>query len=178
MNHGLEAFSQTVSIHQDRVYALALAILRDADDAADITQEAFLRLWRKGRDLPPEVVQSWLLKVAHNLCLDHLRRLRIQQKRLGRPDPEALQSLATPAPSAAAHLLPENLHQALSALTPRTRSMVVLHYCEGFKLAEIASLLETNLGSVKARLHRARKSMRLALEPGSEAENPKQETGT
>ncbi len=178
MNTELDQFTNTVTLHQDRVYALALHVLRDSDDAADIAQEAFLRLWRKGQDLSHESVRPWLLRVTHNLCLDHLRRRQRQQRRLGHADHEAIHTLPSNPETTPLPPFPEELNLALATLAPETRSMVVLHYCEGLKLAEIATLLGTSLSAVKVRLHRARKVLRNTLRPSATEENCTQETGT
>lgn len=178
MNTELDQFTNTVTLHQNRVYGLALHVLRDSDDAADVAQEAFLRLWRKGGNLPPESVRPWLLRVAHNLCLDHLRRSQLQQRRLGRPDHEAVHALPAKPETIPAPHFPEELNLALATLAPETRSMLVLHYCEGLKLAEIAKMLGTTLSAVKVRIHRARKALRDTLGPSASISNRTQETGT
>lgn len=178
MNHELQEFTATVTAHQDPVYRLALATVRDADDAQDIAQEAFLRLWRKGRDVPPEAVRPWLLKVTHNLCLDHLRRRQRRHLRLGRPDPNSLERLPETRPDPTDGGLPDELVSALDQLSPHARSLVVLHYCEDMKLAEIAQVLETTTGAVKVALHRARRALQQALTPTRVMAGGNQETGT
>jgi len=178
MNTLHENFTATVAAHQDRVYALALGMLRDRDDAADVAQEAFVRLWRKGDRVPGERLAPWLYRVTHNLCLDHLRRRNLALKRLGQPDPEAVERLSVPADDPAGDPLPAPLAAALDRLPARTRSLVILHYCQDMKLAEIAELLGMSLPAVKTALHRARKVLREALQSGAAVAGQTLETGT
>ncbi len=178
MNTSHENFTAVVAAHQDRVYALALAMLRDRDDAAEVAQDAFVRLWRKGGQVPGERLAPWLFRVTHNLCLDRLRHRKLALKRLGRPDPEAVERLAVPADSPVGDELPENLAAALAHLPARARSLVVLHYCQDMKLAEIAELLDMSLPAVKTALHRARKVLREVLQPSAAVAGQTLETGT
>ncbi len=178
MNERIQDFSGVIAEHQDHAYALAVTILGDPDEAADAVQEAFVRLWRRGGHVPDAAVRPWLLKVVHNLCLDQLRRRKLVAKHWGRSDPDALPNLrAAPAPAAAPEL-PDSLAAALEQLPPRTRSMVMLHYCEGLPLAEIAELLDTTPGAVKVALHRARHALRQYLAPRAECGNRRQEIGS
>ncbi|MEZ4389163.1 MAG: RNA polymerase sigma factor [Candidatus Krumholzibacteriia bacterium] len=163
-----EFFQDLLREHRDRIYSHALYSLRDRDDAEDVTQEAFLRLWRTDPDVPPERLGAWLTRVAHNLCIDHVRRRKTVRVYFGRPDPDALDSLAA---AAAVESPPEALGQelldAMESLSAETRSVMLMHYQQGLKLREIADLLDQNVNSLKVRIHRARKTLREVLErPG------------
>lgn len=160
-------FQQTLREHRDRIYSHALYSLRESDDAEDVTQEVFLRFWRTDPDVPEDRVGAWLLRVAHNLCIDHVRRRRTVRAYFGTPDPDAVDELrAAPAPTSSRDALSQELLEAMDALSPETRSVMLMHYEQGLKLREIADLLDANVNSLKVRIHRARKTLRAVLERG------------
>jgi RNA polymerase sigma-70 factor (ECF subfamily) len=162
-----ETFERVLRDHKDRVYSHALYCLRDADDAADVTQETFLRLWRRSPSLDDGRVGAWLLRVTHNLCIDHSRRAAVVRQRLGRPDTDALDAVPHPGvrPDAIADRRDDVL-AALDILPAETRSVMLMHYCQGLKLQEIADLLGRNVNSLKVCIHRARKALRPVLDAG------------
>ncbi len=157
--------------HRDRVYGHALYCLRDPDDAADLTQEAFLRLWRRGPEIDEPRLAAWLMRVVRNLCIDHVRRRRTVVVHFGRPDPDALDQLPDgdgpdtgPSHGVAQQESRREMMAALATLPPETRSIMLMHYWQGMKLHEIATALDLNLNSVKVRVHRARKALRAVLD--------------
>jgi len=174
-----ETFDAMLEHHRDRVYGHALGCLRDPDDAADVTQEAFLRLWRRGPDIDEERLAAWLTRVIHNLCIDRVRRRRTVRLHLGRPDPDALATLPDGDGSDTCPSLDlerqdrgRAMLAALDRLPVDTRSILLMHYWQGMKLREIAQALDLNLNSVKVRVHRARRALRgildeLAEEPAT-----------
>lgn len=182
-------FNQLLAAHRNRVYSYALYCLRNAQDAEDVTQEAFLRLWRSGPEIEGPRLKSWLTRVVHNLCIDETRRRKSLHANLGRPDSLALEGLVAPVterndPEQALRLEQKQrmLLDAMATLPPETRSVMLLHYFQGMKLAEIAETLGKKLSSVKVQIHRARKSLRLVLDdlieaPQAPPPEAKRETG-
>jgi RNA polymerase sigma-70 factor (ECF subfamily) len=174
-----DVFETILREQRHRVFTHALGCLRDRDDAEDVTQETFLRLWRAGGDVPADRAGAWLLRVAHNLCIDHTRRRRTWRAYLGRPDPDALERLVGDSrPEPGDQGLGDELHAALATLPAETRSMVLMHYQQGLKLREIAALLDVGLGTLKVRIHRARKTLRAALETGGTPLVAREENGS
>jgi len=156
--------------HRDCVYSVAVYNLRDADDAADITQEAFLRLWRHQGDLNRHQAKAWLLRVTHNLCIDQSRRRKTVRTYFGVPDSEAVDQLKSSITECSDPC--ENLHQqqqqqalleSMNILPEETRSIMMLHYFQDLKIQEIAGLLGLKASTIKVRLHRARKTLRRHL---------------
>ena len=171
-----EIFNRVLKDHRDRIYGHALHCLRNPEDAADVTQEAFLRLWHRGPDLDESRLAAWLTRVAHNLVIDHARRARTVHTYLGAPDTEAVQGLA--APPTPDHDGQRALLDALQTLPPETRSMMMMHYFQGLKVREIADHLGLNINSVKVRIHRARKALRMVLDDAhGDASTAKRMTG-
>jgi RNA polymerase sigma-70 factor (ECF subfamily) len=179
-----ELFTAMLEGNRDRVYGHALYCLRDPEDAQDVTQEAFVKLWDKHESLDPAKVPGWLMRVTHNLCIDLIRRRRSQRKNFGFPDPDLLERLPS---RGTGHDPQERLHldrqqrallDAMQTLAPETRSVMFMHYFQEMKLQEIATVLDKTVSALKVQIHRARKALRLVLtapgEPGLDAER---ETG-
>lgn len=159
-----EFFQQMLREHRDRVFSHALYSLRDRDDAEDVTQEVFLRYWRTDPDVPDDRVGAWLTRVVHNLCIDQARRRKTVRAYFGRPDPDAMEHLVDHSAGAEpADQLGQEVMGAMAALSPETRSIMLMHYEQGLKLREIADLLDANVNSLKVRIHRARKTLREVL---------------
>ena len=160
-----EGFELAVREHRNRVHSHAFWLVRDGEDARDISQEAMVRLWRHRSEVPDAAARTWLLRTTHRLCLDRLRR------RAARPEvSEELSPVSAwtdPAPDperhAAAQALGGILERALGRLTPRDRAIVLLREVEGVPYEEIAETLGLPLGTVKAALHRSRERLRETL---------------
>lgn len=166
-------FTELLESHRDRVYTQALYSLRDRHDAEDVTQEAFLRLWRQGGEVPADKVAPWLAHVTRNLCIDHCRRRAVARRSFGVAVPEATEDLVASAGGDDDPLRnldlddrQRQLLDALQTLSAETRSVMLMHYHEGRKLADIAAALGKSLSSVKVQVHRARNSLRLAVGNG------------
>ena len=182
MDH--ELFTELLEGNRDKVYGHALYCLRDPDDALDVTQDAFVKLWRSGADIAPGREAGWLMRVAHNLCIDLIRRRRSQKRNLGHPDPEAVDRLAAggketdPERALCLDQQQRALLDAMETLAPETRSLMIMHYFQEMKLQEIADALDKTVSALKVQLHRARKSLRLVLAAPCESDlSVKRETG-
>jgi RNA polymerase sigma-70 factor, ECF subfamily len=153
--------SDAVEQHVDSVYRYALRLAGRADLAEDLAQETLLRGWRtrdKLRD--PRVARVWLLRIATNVWMDHLRQERFRARLLESEPP-------CPRPTAAEISSErENVERALAAmdeLPPRQREVLYLTTCEGLSHTEVAEILAIGLPAVKASLSLARKEMRRRL---------------
>ena len=129
-----------------------------SEDAEDVSQDAFLRAFHRLERFRGEApFRSWLLRITHNAALDHLARRR--------PEPVDPQTFDASQPSAArapAERLEmreriERLERKLHGLSYEHRAVLVLRDAEGFSYEEIADITDSPLGSVKGRLHRARR---------------------
>lgn len=169
-------FTELLASHRDLVYSQALYCLRDRRDAEDVTQEAFLRLWRQDVDLPRDRVAPWLSHVTRNLCIDQCRRRSAARRHLGIADADAVDHLVAVAGANGDPLADLDLDDrqrqlldALQILSPETRSVVLMHYFEDRKLTDIAAALGKTVSAVKVQVHRARLSLRLVLGAGDTA---------
>jgi RNA polymerase sigma-70 factor (ECF subfamily) len=158
------SWEQVVRDHSARVYRLAYRLSGNAQDAEDLTQETFVRVFRSLADFSPGTFEGWLHRITTNLFLDLVRRRqRIRFDAL----PEDTERLPGAAPSpeqvyADTHLDPA-IQAALAALTPEFRVAVVLCDIEGLTYEEISATLGIKLGTVRSRIHRGRLQLREAL---------------
>jgi RNA polymerase sigma factor (sigma-70 family) len=157
-------WEQVVREHSARVYRLAYRLSGNPQDAEDLTQETFVRVFRSLADFSPGTFEGWLHRITTNLFLDMVRRRqRIRFDAL----PEDTERLPGRAPSpeqvyADTHLDPQ-IQAALDALSPEFRVAVVLCDIEGLTYEEIAATLGIKLGTVRSRIHRGRVQLRQAL---------------
>ena len=149
----------------DAVYRLALCRLGGRADAEDVYQEVFLRLLRDTTDFrDDEHLKAWLLRVTVNCCNDLRRSAWFRRTAPLEAAPDA----AAPAQDGN-----DELWQAVRALPDDLRIVVWLHYVEGYGTDEIAPLVGCCPATVRTRLHRARKKLRLELE-GNDDGQPEQ----
>lgn len=163
-------FQALVEDHRDRVYSLAAYLLGDREEAADVTQEVLLRLWRNlpelqrsGRD--GGSVTAWLLRVTRNCCFDLMRKRRSQRSALGLPEePETVDRAPAHDPDperlAASSDLGRHLRRAVQELAEPYRSVLILREVQEMKYQEISDTLEMPLNTVKVNIHRGRKMLR------------------
>ena len=147
--------------HSREVWALAYARWMNADTALDITQEAFLRLWKQWEDgeaiLNP---RAWLLRVARNLAEDHAKSAF---RRNGTHPPQTMNGVAARAPLPLEHLEREEtfarLREVLGQMPQADREVLTLRYALEHSTGEIADLLGVNATAVHMRLSRARQRL-------------------
>jgi RNA polymerase sigma-70 factor (ECF subfamily) len=154
----LGAFEQLVERHRDVVVRVAARIVGE-EEAEDVSQDAFLRAFhRLERFRGDAPFRSWLLRITHNAALDHVARRRpepVDPSELDSSEPDRAQR--APAERLEVRERIERLERKLHGLAPAHRAVLVLKDVEGFSYEEIAAITETPLGSVKGRLHRARR---------------------
>jgi RNA polymerase sigma-70 factor, ECF subfamily len=154
----LGAFERLVERHRDVVVRVASRIVGD-DEAEDVSQDAFLRAFhRLERFRGDAPFRSWLLRITHNAALDHIARARpepVDPTELDSSEPE--HPRGAPAERLEVRERIERLERKLHGLAPAHRTVLVLRDVEGLSYEEIAAVTETPLGSVKGRLHRARR---------------------
>lgn len=151
-----EAFNTLMRTHEDRVFAIALRMMRSREAALDATQETFLTLYRKADQFHRQsAFSTWLYRVTINTCYDLLRK---QKRRRAAPLPET-NDPADPHSQdelIGAELRPD-LARALAGLPEDFRAAVVLSDFEGHSLETVAEILEIPVGTVKSRIFRGRR---------------------
>lgn len=155
-----------------RVYRFAMRLCLDPHLAEDLTQETFLRAWRRrGQLRSTGAIGPWLFQITANLWKDHLRRGQGAPPRTETSPDEVSGPGPSPQDCAAQK---EQVHQALQAmdaLPDRQREVLYLHACEGLNGTQISSVLDISLQAVKASLSLARKKMRELLKDKNEMVN-------
>ncbi len=147
----------------DAVYRLALCRLGSRADAEDVYQEVFLRLLRDTTDFQDgEHLKAWLIRVTLSRCSDLRRSAWFRHSAPLEAAPDA------PAPERDDH---SDLWQAVYALPDDLRTAVYLHYVEGYATEEIAAITGCRPATVRTRLHRARKQLKLDLEGNDDEEH-------
>ena len=157
----LQAFERLYRDHERRVFALCLRLSSNPELAEELTQEVFIRAWRKlGSFRGHSAFSSWLYPLTVNVALTERRSRRRRLARVVPTDDVMTLEPKAPAPT------PEtgfDLEKAMTRLPPGARRVFVLHDVEGRTHEEIASLLGLAPGTSKAQLHRARRLLREAL---------------
>ncbi|MCD2263326.1 RNA polymerase sigma factor SigE [Dietzia aurantiaca] len=161
----MPSWSELVAQHGDRVYRLAFRLCGNAHDAEDITQEAFIRVFRSLDNYKPGTFEGWMHRIVTNLFLDLARRR-------GRIRFEALPEDAERVPGrerSPEQVLSEEsfdpvLQTALANLSPEFRAAVVLSDIEDLSYEEVGRILGVKMGTVRSRIHRGRAALRAELE--------------
>ncbi len=152
-----EAFESLIAETHKAVYGLVYRLVGNHDDAADVMQETYLRIWRSLRTYRGEAAfATWAYRIAANTAMTHLKR----RSREAEPvDPANLAPMERPAPAAAEPLDPGVLDEALARLPAPMRTVLVMKDVYGFSLAEIAKQVGATEGAVKVRVFRARRRL-------------------
>jgi RNA polymerase sigma-70 factor (ECF subfamily) len=157
-------FEAAVEQHQRSVFTFARYLLSNPDDAEEVAQEVFVKLWDKGGVVAPDAMGAWLLRVTRNACYDLLRRRRGKLREVSHSDLGGSLDVAdtTPDPEilAASSQLGRRLLGALATLAEPQRSIVILREIEGLSCREIGTIVDMTEGSVRVSLHRARCRLR------------------
>ncbi|MFN7930624.1 MAG: sigma-70 family RNA polymerase sigma factor [Blastocatellia bacterium] len=175
----MEAFSELVREYQPLVYSVTLRIVREAEEARDVTQETFLKIFRHFSHFRGDAsLKTWVCRIAVNQALNSerwwKRRRREETRSLDEPllnDDDDKMSLGatlasngdSPEAAAIAHERQQQLERALGALKKDFRIAVALRDIEGMSYEEIASILEISVGTVKSRIARGREMLRASL---------------
>jgi len=160
-----EAFASLFETHKRRVYSLCLRMTGNTTEAEDLTQEAFLQLFRKISTFRGEsAFSTWLHRLAVNVVLMHLRRKGLQQVSLDEPDASQDEPVKRDYGDDDRRLLGSvdriGLSQAIEELPPGYRAVFVLHDIEGYEHNEIAEIMNCSVGNSKSQLHKARMKLR------------------
>lgn len=153
----LEAIDQ----HRHRILSFAHYSLRVREDAEDVTQEVFIKLWQHWQKIDHEKLGAWLMRVAHNSVIDHVRRQRPQQTNLDHyAEVEDQVGEESDGTHLDRHRFKSQLQSAIKSLEDPFRSIVIMRDIQGMSYEEIQGSLELSASQVKVYLHRARRKLR------------------
>src|SRR5208282_1038182 len=163
-----QCFESLYSFHKRRVYSLCLRMTGNTAEAEDLTQEAFLQLFRKISTFRGEsAFSTWLHRLAVNVVLMHLRKKGLQQISLDEVDTSQDEPVKRDYGSDDRRLVGSvdriGLQNAIAGLPPGYRAVFVLHDVEGYEHNEIAEIMKCSVGNSKSQLHKARMKLRERL---------------
>jgi RNA polymerase sigma-70 factor, ECF subfamily len=158
------AFEVVYERHATAAFSLAYRMVGSRNAAEDVVQEAFLSLWRSGTryDRDRGSVRTWILGIVHNRAIDGLRRsLRHDRRRAGDEGiEERFEAKERTEVEAGRHEEAREVHEALRSLPDEQCKVIELAYFGGFSHSEIASMLDTPIGTVKGRMRLGLEKMR------------------
>ena len=157
----LAQYRQATEQYQRRVYSFAYYSLRAREDAEDVTQEVFIRLWQHWQKVDHEKLGGWLMRVAHNAVIDHVRKQRPAQVNLDHyADVEDQSSRNNDANDIDQQIFKDQLQLAIKSLDDPFRSIIVMRDVQGLSYADIQESMGMSESQVKVYLHRARRKLR------------------
>ena len=170
-----DAFEQLVRAYDHSVLRLAVNLLRSPDDAQDVYQEAFLRVYKNIHSFRFDCsFHTWLYRIVTNICLDHLRKKKVRTEEATVVDTaegpvdrmdgfEESAAHADPERTLQNRRLGQRIETALAELTPRERMVFELRHYQGLRLRAIGEMLGTSEEAAKNCLFRATQKMRAVL---------------
>lgn len=168
----MRAFEELVARHRDKIYARAYSMMRNEEEAIDLSQEAWVKAWQRLKQFQGESsFVTWMTRIVINLCLDQLRRHKRQRaesieamdEESGGVERQMPVVTVNPTERLERAELRQRIDQALSQLSYAHRTAIVLHEFEGMEYKEIARTMECSIGTVMSRLFYARRKMAVLL---------------
>jgi RNA polymerase sigma-70 factor (ECF subfamily) len=168
----MAAFEELVARHRDRIYARAYSMMRNEEEAVDLSQEAWVKGWQRLRQFQGDSsFGTWMTRVVINLCLDQLRKHKRQRtESIEAMDEESggverQMPVVTVNPTAGLERgeLRQRIDRALGQLSYEHRTVLVLHEFEDMEYKEIAKTMGCSMGTVMSRLFYARRKLAVLL---------------
>ena len=164
----MSAFEELVGRHRDKIYARAFSMLRNEDDATDLSQEAWVKGWQRLHQFQGEAsFATWMTRIVINLCLDQLRKLKrgrtdsIEQmdEESGGVERQLPVVNLNPTERLERGELRQRIDRALNQLSHEHRTVLILHEFEELEYKAIAKRMGCSIGTVMSRLFYARRKM-------------------
>ncbi|MFC1736591.1 RNA polymerase sigma factor [Candidatus Hydrogenedentota bacterium] len=170
-----DAFEKLVVKYEKQIFAFCMRMIGSRDDAADLTQEVFLRAYKSIKSYKPKAkFSTWLYTIARNQCYNFTRDRSTRRKHvmdgqlLGEDeavDPVVPDAAKSPEHNARMGEYAELIRRALNDLSEEHRAVILLREYQGMSYEEMSKVLGIRTGTIKSRLARARQNMQKALEP-------------
>ncbi|MDA5111022.1 RNA polymerase sigma factor SigW [Brevibacillus thermoruber] len=167
-----EAFAELIEIYKDKIFQLAYRMVGNREDAEDIAQETFLRVYANLHAYDESYkFSTWIYRIATNLCIDRGRKKRPDFSLDEEVEPgqgmdwysRLSSSEKGPEDKVVTQELQETVQDALSQLAPKYRSIMILRYIEDLSLQEISDIVKLPVTTIKTRIHRGREALRSKL---------------
>ena len=157
----LPQYRQAVDQHRQWLFSFAHYSLRAREDVEDVTQEVFIKLWQHWQKIDHNKLGAWLMRVARNAVIDHVRKRKTAQNKI---DEYADVSEQASYEDQVAHIDEQGFRQplleAIKSLDEPFRSIVIMRDIQGMSYAEIQQSLDMSERQVKVYLHRSRRKLR------------------
>jgi len=169
---GMGAFEELVARHRDKIYARALSMMRNEEEAIDLSQEAWVKGWQRLVQFQGEAsFGTWMTRIVINLCLDQLRKHKRQRtesieamdQESGGVERQMPVVTVNPTEGLERTELRQRIDKALAKLSHEHRTVLVLHEFEEMEYKEIAKSMDCSIGTVMSRLFYARRKMAAIL---------------
>jgi RNA polymerase sigma-70 factor (family 1) len=158
-------FKLLVMPYSSRLYRMAYRLMNSREEAEDIVQEVYVKLWGMRNDLDRyNSLEALCVRITRNLCLDHLRRRKVNQDVMKAEQYKPEEYPETPSESLEKKENADLLHTLIAALPEPQRSLVHLRHLEGKEYEEIAEMVNMNVNAIRVSISRARKQMRALVE--------------
>ena len=167
-----DAFAELVELYKDKVYKVSYRMVGNRQEAEDVAQETFLRVYANiGSYDPKYKFSTWIYRIASNLSIDQLRKRKqvysLDKEVVGTDGLDWHDRLSDPAKGPEDEFLTGELQsqvqEAINSLTPKYRSIMILRYLEDLSLNEISEILKLPVSTIKTRIHRGREALRKKL---------------
>ena len=164
----MPAFEELVARHRDKIYARAFSMMRNEEDAIDLSQEAWVKAWQRLKQFQGDSsFLTWMTRIVINLCLDQLRKQKRQRSEsINEMEEESggverQMPIVTPNPTEKLERteLRARIDKALGQLSYEHRTVLILHEFEELEYKEIAKRMQCSIGTVMSRLFYARRKM-------------------
>ncbi len=164
----MAAFEELVARHRDKIYARAFSMVRNEDDAIDLSQEAWVKGWQRLKQFQGESsFVTWMTRIVINLCLDQLRKqkrhraesIELMEEDSGGVERQMPVVSANPTEGLERGELRQRIDRALGLLSYEHRTVLILHEFEDLEYKEIAKRMQCSIGTVMSRLFYARRKM-------------------
>src|SRR5213592_3725133 len=166
------AFEELVARHRDKIYARAFSMMRNEDEAVDLSQEAWVKGWQRLKQFQGESsFVTWMTRIVINLCLDQLRKqkrhraesIELMEEESGGVERQMPVVAANPTAGLERTELRARIDKALGLLSYEHRTVLILHEFEELEYKEIAKRMQCSIGTVMSRLFYARRKMAVLL---------------
>ena len=166
------AFEELVARHRDKVYARAFSMVRNEDEAVDLSQEAWVKAWQRLVQFQGEAsFATWMTRIVINLCLDHLRKAKRQRaesieqldEELGGVERQMPVVNVNPSEGLERTELRKRIDRAMVQLSYEHRTVLILHEFEEMEYKQIAKVMGCSIGTVMSRLFYARRRLAALL---------------
>ena len=154
-------YLKAIDQHRHRVLSFAHYSLRAKEDAEDVTQEVFIKLWQHWQKIDHNKIGGWLMRVAHNAVIDHVRKQRPSQNNVDQyAEVEEQVGSESDEGNIDQEVFKARLQEAIKSLDDPFRSILIMRDVQGLSYTDIQSSLDISESQVKVYLHRGRRKLR------------------